>query len=414
MVASILQFRTTHGWPIHAEDVPAMAQPVITGRLAELHISGEFPRTSCFVQVDVRAFALRWAARKFISLHTVVHVSGCQRSESRQKRRGSISIALQGIILSKSREHITSGSQHSKSSEDVNVGNGPSKEVHVTFNSAGGVSRVITLHMTSESGAAGFAKGLQTLLKMFPSPGPALPAIGRWVVSCMAATSTRGATGYLAKSELQALLRCANTSTNPSVNGELAPPGKLVCALPNWMEAAAASAGHHKKLLDAQQVTALLLGLCTSSKELAEKYELYAAAAGQMLLADWLNFIRCEQLDHTQSGDEDSELGTEANSDNEDTELAKARSAFVAATSLGEKSQVGAALSLLQFSLQLLNPYNDAARPARQIASEVSGLSSGCDVNNEPFAHYWTACSHNSCAAVALELTLPALCDFAP
>ena len=76
-----------------------MAQPVITGRLAELHISGEFPRTSCFVQVDVRAFALRWAASKFISLHTVVHVSGCQRSESRQKRRGSISIALQGIIL---------------------------------------------------------------------------------------------------------------------------------------------------------------------------------------------------------------------------------------------------------------------------------------------------------------------------
>eukprot|EP00966_Prymnesium_polylepis_P174291 4032689-Prymnesium_polylepis.1 len=59
-------------------------------------------------------------------------------------------------------------------------------------------------------------------------------------------------------------------------------------------------------------------------------------------------------------------------------------------------------ISLLQFSLLMLNPQNDAVTPARE-ASFTDDLV-------DPLCHYWIACSHNSCTAVALELMLPGLC----
>ena len=45
-------------------------------------------------------------------------------------------------------------------------------------------------------------------------------------------------------------------------------------------------------------------------------------------------------------------------------------------------------LSLLQFSLLLLEPANDAVAPARE-AGATEDL-------REPLSHYWAACSHNS------------------
>eukprot|EP00966_Prymnesium_polylepis_P235858 5454721-Prymnesium_polylepis.1 len=48
-------------------------------------------------------------------------------------------------------------------------------------------------------------------------------------------------------------------------------------------------------------------------------------------------------------------------------------------------------LDFLPFALQLLSPQNDAVAPMAQPSF------------GKPLAHYWTACSHNSCMLPGLE-----------
>eukprot|EP00966_Prymnesium_polylepis_P176259 4080163-Prymnesium_polylepis.1 len=83
--------------------------------------------------------------------------------------------------------------------------------VHVTFNDHGGVLRVMELHMPPVNAAA-WVNGLQTLLDLVPRVGT--PAHCRWALSCQAATSERGATGFIRRLDLQALLVCANASAH--------------------------------------------------------------------------------------------------------------------------------------------------------------------------------------------------------
>eukprot|EP00966_Prymnesium_polylepis_P112344 2598681-Prymnesium_polylepis.1 len=56
--------------------------------------------------------------------------------------------------------------------------------------------------------ATNWIAGLNMLLLMIPRS--ASPAHWRWTLSCIKATSTRGATGFLPRSNLRALLRVAN------------------------------------------------------------------------------------------------------------------------------------------------------------------------------------------------------------
>eukprot|EP00966_Prymnesium_polylepis_P319778 7376208-Prymnesium_polylepis.1 len=72
-VAAILQFRGGRGRALPPAGVPEAILPIATGCLAELHIKGVFPRVTCFVQVDLQAFAVRWTRDRLISLHTVTH-----------------------------------------------------------------------------------------------------------------------------------------------------------------------------------------------------------------------------------------------------------------------------------------------------------------------------------------------------
>eukprot|EP00966_Prymnesium_polylepis_P069743 1621436-Prymnesium_polylepis.1 len=88
--------------------------------------------------------------------------------------------------------------------------------------------------------------------------------------------------------------------------------------------------------------------------------------------------------------------------------LIEAKEHFEEALKLrGTELQPDAAIHVVHFALQLLNPSNDALRTARDAAALP-----------EPFAHSWTSASHNTCgtppwhsnSAVALELTPLAMC----
>eukprot|EP00966_Prymnesium_polylepis_P064705 1501084-Prymnesium_polylepis.1 len=59
-----------------------------------------------------------------------------------------------------------------------------------------------------------------------------------------------------------------------------------------------------------------------------------------------------------------------------------------------EDLQADVALSLQQFSLQLLAPKNDAVVPLDH-AAPAGDL-------NQPLAHYWTACSHSISAVIRI------------
>ena len=75
VAAAVLNFRTTHGGAPSVE-TPRALVAVATGNLAELHIDGVFPRTTCFVQVDLEASVLRWThGAMFIDLHAIDDVT---------------------------------------------------------------------------------------------------------------------------------------------------------------------------------------------------------------------------------------------------------------------------------------------------------------------------------------------------
>ena len=54
---------------------PQKLLPLEAGATTELHIEGVFPRTTCFVQVDLAAFCIRWTQHDSISIHLVVEVA---------------------------------------------------------------------------------------------------------------------------------------------------------------------------------------------------------------------------------------------------------------------------------------------------------------------------------------------------
>eukprot|EP00966_Prymnesium_polylepis_P005767 131464-Prymnesium_polylepis.1 len=67
------------------------------------------------------------------------------------------------------------------------------------------------------------------------------------------------------------------------------------------------------------------------------------------------------------------------------------RQAFAGGTELPPE----AGLDIVQFALQLLSPKNDVVAHA-PCADEISH-------RDQPFAHYWTAASHNSCTPFGIE-----------
>eukprot|EP00966_Prymnesium_polylepis_P232092 5369354-Prymnesium_polylepis.1 len=180
----ILRFRWWHAaaGSIPPEETPDTVRPVVIGDQVELRIAGMLPRTVCFLHLDVEVFALRWGRRQsLVSLHQVDSFGW------------------------PTADHVSC----SQPGQTAKAGALPSTALHIAFSDVGGVMRTLELH-TSSNKAKAWSEGLEVFLQTVPRS--ASPAHSRWVLSCMAVTSRRGQGGFLRKSEIRLLVRCANGS----------------------------------------------------------------------------------------------------------------------------------------------------------------------------------------------------------
>ena len=82
----LLEWRRRGGRPV-PPSTPLPLQLVATGVTAELSIAGLLPSTICFLQLDLQAFALRWAEQRYISLHAVTQVGVLDKNLWRARLR---------------------------------------------------------------------------------------------------------------------------------------------------------------------------------------------------------------------------------------------------------------------------------------------------------------------------------------
>ena len=369
---AIYRFRVTKGRKPR-KGVPDAVLPVTVGQVADLYIGGVFPRATCFVHVDLDLLAICWAPAHYISLQTVIEVKQV-RSKPQQSyffRRTSASSLPSVDSLSSMPDKRRSSIVGAIASGVESLSNSKHRHaVHISYSSQGGVSRVLELQ-TALAEASKWTKGLQALLEMIPRTAP--PEHWRWTTSCMAATSARGASGRLRRSELRFLVMCANGSSglvSTTLDGALQSfaEDERQQGLPEWLRAAPTRDVRLRESLSVQHAAELLLRLSTSSQALANVYHHYAHD-GRMSSDDWRNFVLTEQLAQHGTGGQD---------------LAQDKAELEPPAHQGRLSQ-------LQFAARLLAADNDAVAPAlnANVRSSVVNL-------DEPIAHYWTACSHNS------------------
>eukprot|EP00966_Prymnesium_polylepis_P182610 4230976-Prymnesium_polylepis.2 len=281
--------------------------------------------------------------------------------------------------------------------------------LQILYSDRGGVRRVLELRMP-EYNTKDWLSGIPTLLDMIPRVGS--PAHARWALSCMAVTSERGAAGFLRRSELPTLMLRANASARLSTEQlemiiDLVEESE-VKQLPKWMRSAASTHGHQHKLMNARQVIETLVRLSVHCIAISELFDRYATS-GHIGEDEWMNFIQVEQIGFRDSRGELTAIAEEAV---DATELQRAKNQFADAIGIsGASGRISSwtdnhlqGFDCLQFALQLLDPRNDAVAPL------VDRDQVDDSPQREPFAHYWVSCSHNTCTAVALELTLLALC----
>jgi len=371
---AIYQFRTL-GARKHVLDAPKEVQRALKGELAELSIDGVLPPINCFVVVDLETFALRWSKEHFVCLQTVVNV---------QLSYGSVRTSRLGLRAnSAKRVHsqrfsLDAVAQKSPATKDSRV-HAPANELLISFNDVGEVLRVLKLVPLKDVSQAcvQWYHGLRKLQSLLPEVGSA--AHWRWAMSCMAATSRRGAAGHLPRSAFRALLRRANAGSEVSedcIEGALcswqSSWNELLLA--PWLAKAASGTGCTNKTFNAHQVTGVLLELSTSSQRITQLFKKYAASS-RMDKEEWSRFVRGEQLDGANSSPRETKRDSHHDSERGDDE--------VSVTLLAHDG-----LSRLQFALQLLCPSNDAVSKAHD-PSELDD----CEA---PLTHYWISCSHNS------------------
>ena len=248
----------------------------------------------------------------------------------------------------------------------------------------------------------GWLRALTKLRTTFPDSAP--PAYWRWTLSCMAATSKRGARGHLSHSDLRVFLRCANASGRLTVNfldntlKEITESDQRLGLL--W--GAKRPSPAQKQSLTTRQATGLLMRLCTSSSAITDLFDRFGVG-GRIGTEEYLQFVHEEQMQLSDGRDREDGTScsnipwtTSLSSSPSDLnpadrfELMSAERWFQRAlekTGNGEHGdRVG--LDQLQFALQLLSPHNDVVDPTKAPAATETFL--------KPLAHYWTACSHNS------------------
>jgi hypothetical protein len=319
---ALLQFRTSHG-RIPRAGVPQVVQPVTTGDTADMRIVDVFPRTSCFVQVDLDLLVIRWSRHHFISLNAVylaqqrpefvkrpskmqraLHLPkgirrlvdrvcsgrlcaariGFRRTRkaplaSRWAEPHSFSDQLvhqtQGELRQTSPNRTSRASISGRLSTASERRSRTSPPIHISFSDRGGIARIMEIKMPPEQ-AALWVQGLQAILKMFP---PSSPARWRWTLSCMKATSDQGATGFLRHSALRVLLRRANANPQISVPAieqclRSIEESEQHLKLPRWL--CAAGVDRQRNVLNARQIDGILLRLCSSTQEIGDLFAHYA------------------------------------------------------------------------------------------------------------------------------------------
>jgi hypothetical protein len=400
-------------------DTPTSVRPLLAGTVAELHIEKVFPCTKCFVLCELETFAIRWTPFHFVSLYTVDNVqkrhtgietsapkrhrstlpgadrcsSFCQLSgASSQRPSGATAeeppLQCQANVGAAAATPCDSASQPDRKSHRGSRRNSKDSaavkktfDILITFRDGGGYTRVLVLCMPTVKVAATWLDGVQALLA---HPRIASAAHWHWALSCMASTSRRGASGFLQRSELRPLLRCANANATLSAVAletafAQAVESRERMNFPPWQRV---PSSHRGQPLCAQQITWFLVQLSTCTKEITAIFDEYAPE-GRMNLEQWLRFCGAEQSAlHSDGADEDLLLQREA-LHNQEAELLNAQRQFENAIAAG----CNECLILVQFALQLLSVQNDAVASKR---------TTDLDQLREPFAHYWTACSHNS------------------
>eukprot|EP00966_Prymnesium_polylepis_P063715 1477597-Prymnesium_polylepis.1 len=209
----------------------------------------------------------------------------------------------------------------------------------------------------------------------------------------MAATSWLGTTGYLLRSELASLMRCANVGrgiittemideVTTSLRGDEEQLG-----LAKWLRMVAVDSDRRPTRLSARYIVGLLLYLCNAPQHVSGLYRRYAID-GKLSLGGWLDFVRNEQMLSNQPVSEvvPSAMLSQPPSSGDTDELANAKQHFetTAANSRGN-SDSGVSLSLLDFSVMLLSPQNNAVGCVQEdIRSNLT----------QAFGAYWTPATH--------------------
>eukprot|EP00966_Prymnesium_polylepis_P100005 2315555-Prymnesium_polylepis.1 len=287
--AAVYRFRMEHRRALPVGVPTAQESPLAVGNMAEVYIERAFPRTLCFIKVDAETQAIRWTYEMFVSLHLVGDVTlvehkrsyaftsafaTLQRMSRTSRSAGSPNISAEADRSGRKRKLSTSQAA-----------------IHVKYSDRGGVQRVLELKMLRAK-AVGWAEGLQELLDAIPRWASA--AHWRWALSCMAATSIRGATGFVSRSELSAVLRCANARARLTVT-ELSEAMQRVedtevfrrrhSVTPAEANAGARN-GSRRQLLTLPQISQLLIEMASASPELAEVFSQYQID-GRVGLGGW-------------------------------------------------------------------------------------------------------------------------------
>jgi len=393
--ANIFRFRAA-GWRPPPAGVPEELMAIVTGVVCQVNMVTYLPGTMCFIVTDCEAFAIRWAHNLFVSLNTVLDVE-VQSAHGKQRR---LSLGLPRTCATDTTKGPEATRRQSQSL-DATAPSTTLRDVCIKFSTPGGLARLLVLSMPGDKAAA-WCRGLRKLLSMVPRL--ASPAHSRWALSCMAATSARGRTGFLRRSELLGLLRCANQHLSGGEINEVHRVAQSVVdeeeqlGVPQWLRPS--WGGDQPKAITARHIVEVLLRSCTASQDIERLYRSFAPD-GKLSLNSWLDFVRKEQLQVAASHDTSSTPSTEqsgqqavqrllafaAATEQGAAELALAEEQFEQADAMCGTQHSESALSVLSFSLQLLGPHNNAVGCSRD--KNVADC-------RDPIPWYWTPASHNS------------------
>ena len=397
-----------------ADGTPEDAMMAAKGIRVEMDIKGVLPRSTCFLQADPAAFALRWSADRYISLHAVSEVTVVHRRNSLRvatgrwmKRAHQLQSPASGQPKLQLPRSTPSSSDQPGRRRRSSIGKflhslkRSAGAVRVTYKDLKGVERELVLTLPPSTSMS-WSSSLAALRQAAPPP-PGDAGHMLWTLVCMRATG-EVTPGFVRHADLRAVLNRANVSLDRGRANE-ALQRALQAPLPPWMRRDA------EGLLNAHQVATALASLVYAQPELTRMFDAYSVGKS-MSRSRWLAFVHAEQLDGSDplpllSNPDEAErepsgveqdgaevrvvelaqlrVAERLDTETRDAMLRDAEAEFERTIQAGSGDlSTDQGLTLEQFLRLLLSPDNDAVAPA--VEQDLSA----------PLTHYWGACSHNS------------------